>query len=246
MSEDEAEQVALVDLAWARLWLFALKRAAELQIATADAIEGSTPGGDTDQEEADKEGRDLGPLEALAFAPLTLPSTSVRLTDLRAHAKDFDGARELFKLGSARVGRAKATLVLDGWVTMHFECLEVELELYAPLATPSIPPLATPSKEVELELCMHASRDGAARRPLMISRVHTPSLAVLAERLPPSTTTPSPQVPTARHVGARPRPQARDAQAAAPPPPAMRRGPLRKGLYSACPARLLRLRVHCV
>ena len=125
MSEDEAEKAALVDLAWARLWLASLKRAAELKVSKAEGGESSEEG---------QEGEALGPLSALSFPTLRLPAASVRLSALGEHAGSFDGARELFKLGSARAARAKATLVLDGFVTLHFEVLEVEVELYAQLA----------------------------------------------------------------------------------------------------------------
>ncbi len=56
-------------------------------------------------------GKDLGDLSSLAFAPLALPAASPILTDLSTRVSSFDGARELFKLGSARCVRAKATLV---------------------------------------------------------------------------------------------------------------------------------------
>ena len=126
MTEDEAEQAALVDLAWARLWLAALKRAAELKVETAESYSGPSS--------QEKDGKALGPLSSLSFDALKLPAASKRLIDLKSHAKDFEGARELYKLGAARATRSKATLVLDGFVTMHFEVLEVECELYAQLA----------------------------------------------------------------------------------------------------------------
>lgn len=109
----------------ARLWLAALKRAAELKVRSASEVavaagveDGSDP---ADTLTAEKEGAALGPLAPLHFTPLSVPAPNPRLVDVGAHAGDFEGARELFKLGSARILRAKATFVLDGFVTMHFE-----------------------------------------------------------------------------------------------------------------------------
>ena len=130
MTEDEAEQVALVDLAWARMWLAALKRAATLRLRDA----GNDDDDDAAAKESEAEGAALGPLSGLSFTPLQVPKPSGLLAELGQRVRDFDGARELFKLGSARAARAKATLVLDGFVTMHFEVLEVESDLYASLA----------------------------------------------------------------------------------------------------------------
>lgn len=132
MSEDEAEAVAMVDLAWARMWLGAMKYACELRIRKGEVEEGETDAVEEDDEE--KEGRLLGSLSGLSFASLRLPSTNTYLSELPARVSTFEGARELFKLGMARAARAKATLVLDGFVTMHFEVIEVESSLYQQLA----------------------------------------------------------------------------------------------------------------
>jgi hypothetical protein len=129
MTEDEAEAAALIDLAWARLWLATLKRAAELRVRSVQGADAEFDGG-----EAEKEGEALGALAGLSFAPLRLPATHALLADLTGKVSAFEGARALFKLGSARAARAKATLVLDGFVTSHFEVLEVESDLYAQLA----------------------------------------------------------------------------------------------------------------
>ena len=62
---------------------------------------------------ATSEGAALGPIGAMQFEPLRLPAPDARLVDVAKHASGFEGARELFKLGSARAARAKATLVLE-------------------------------------------------------------------------------------------------------------------------------------
>lgn len=148
LSEDEAEQVALVDLAWAKLWQTAIKQAAELRIRTGEAEEAAIKkglkGAEVDKALADvaaspvdeegEEGKALGPLAKLAFSQLKLPATTPILAQMATKVRAFDGAKELFQLGIARCARAKATLVLDGFVTMHFEVLEVESGLYRNLA----------------------------------------------------------------------------------------------------------------
>jgi tetratricopeptide (TPR) repeat protein len=126
LTDDEAEGAAALDLAWSELYVNVLKRAWLLRRRAA----GEYP---DEPDEDEREGVALGPLEGLSFTTLGLASPSAACAQ-PASVRTFEAARELFKLGSAHAARAKATFVLDGFVTHHFDVLEREANLYAQLA----------------------------------------------------------------------------------------------------------------
>ena len=103
MTEDEAEQVALVDLAWARMWLAALKRAATLRLRDA----GNDDDDDAAAKESEAEGAALGPLSGLCFTPLQVPKLSGLLAELGQRVRDSTARAS--SLGWLRAARAKAT-----------------------------------------------------------------------------------------------------------------------------------------
>ena len=87
----------------------------------------------SDDASAEEEGKALGPLSGLAFEDLALPAPS-KTCAAPSSVATFEHAREVFKKGTAYATRAKATFVLDGYVTSHFDVLQLEAELYAQLA----------------------------------------------------------------------------------------------------------------
>jgi len=119
--------VAALDLAWADLYIHVLKRAWRLRKRAA---------GKEEEEDlaSEEEGGALGEYAGLCFDSLDLPSTPSALCKQPGSVKSFEAAREVYKLGAAHAARAKATFVLDGFVTTHFEVIEREMELYAQLA----------------------------------------------------------------------------------------------------------------
>ena len=239
MSEDEAEAVALVDLAWARMWLGAMRYACELRIRKGEVEEGEKAAMEEDDEE--KEGRLLGPLERLSFASLRLPGTHALLADLPTRVSSFEGARELYKLGMARAARAKATLVLDGFVTMHFEVIEVESTLYQQLALwetdlprrhamhkrriELIKPCA-PRLDPASPICPHPPSFREAARWWVVphpSPFPSPSSSPSSSLLPPSAPlTATPLSSSPRAAQADPRAQREGLHAAGPPRPLRR------------------------
>ena len=126
LTEDEAEGAAALDLAWSELYVNVLKRAWLLRRRAA----GEYP---DEPDEDEREGVALGPFENLSFTTLGLAAPSAACAR-PSSVRTFEAARELFKLGSAHAARAKATFVLDGFVTHHFDVLEREANLYAQLA----------------------------------------------------------------------------------------------------------------
>ena len=159
MTEDEAEAVALVDLAWARMWLSAMKHACELRIRQGEVEEGEIETAEEDDEE--KEGRLLGPLSGLSFASLGRPRQTQSSPSSLA-GQSFDGARELFKrIGARRTSQGR--LVLDGFV-VHFEVIEVEVALYQQLALWE--PTGTPARDAQAAHRADQAHDGAQREGL--------------------------------------------------------------------------------
>ena len=127
LTEDEAEGAAALDVAWADLYLCILRRAWLLkQRARGKAVEDD---GFFDE----KEGIELGAFDGLCFAALELPYPSA-LCAAPAAVRTFEAARDVYKQGAAHAARAKAVFILDGYVTMHFEVIEREVELYSQLA----------------------------------------------------------------------------------------------------------------
>jgi hypothetical protein len=79
------------------------------------------------------EGEPFGASHKLCFGALGLDPPSARCAD-PGIVTDYEAAKEVFKLGSAYVLRAKGFLVLDGFVTDHFAALNLETGLYQLLA----------------------------------------------------------------------------------------------------------------
>jgi hypothetical protein len=107
LPEEELEVAAHLDIAFVQFWLALLHA-----IVSADAPRPDAP--------------------TVDFPGLALPKPHPA-TALGAGARTPDAAREVYRLGAAHAARAKAILVLDGFVTDHFAILSLESSLLGAL-----------------------------------------------------------------------------------------------------------------
>lgn len=119
VAEKDGELQANVHLAWAELWRAVLRRAAEVK--KDDEGLGGQAGARFSLEGGD-----------LRFDLLRLPEASTECVDPRS-VRSFDEAREVYKRGARRVRDAKAYFRLDGFVSDHYACANLDAQLLAAL-----------------------------------------------------------------------------------------------------------------